>query len=195
MSKLLTSLFSARSRNSVLMVAVAALLLLLVAGNSFAVPDPLANWHWRSQGDDLYGVAYGNGKFVAVGGGGTVVTSPDMVRWTKQRITDVHAFNGVIYANSKFVAVADYGDVATSTDGPHGLCKTTGIDDNFTAVTYGNGKFVAVCDGGTIATSPDGVDMDRADKYRKSLLCSYIWKRKIRRRRVLYRHMDLVPTE
>jgi hypothetical protein len=34
------------------------------------------NWTLRNLGDSLNGVTYGNGTFVAVGGGGTILTSP-----------------------------------------------------------------------------------------------------------------------
>jgi hypothetical protein len=44
------------------------------------------NWTRRTSGtsNDLYGVTYGNGTFVAVGEGGTILTSPDGVTWTQR---------------------------------------------------------------------------------------------------------------
>jgi hypothetical protein len=42
------------------------------------------SWTQQTSGtrDDLNGVAYGNGLFVAVGDFGTILTSPDGVNWT-----------------------------------------------------------------------------------------------------------------
>jgi hypothetical protein len=43
------------------------------------------SWTARTSGTSnwlLFGVTYGNGLFVAVGDGGTILTSPDGVSWT-----------------------------------------------------------------------------------------------------------------
>ncbi|MGP1474440.1 MAG: WD40/YVTN/BNR-like repeat-containing protein [Treponema sp.] len=64
----------------------------------------------------LSGIAYGNDKWVAVGGEGTIITSPDGNTWTKQasptdkRLSDI-ATNGII-----FVAVGASGTVLSSAD-------------------------------------------------------------------------------
>jgi hypothetical protein len=45
---------------------------------SLSSADPLDNWHWRNplpQGNSLYGVTYGNGTFITVGGGGAILQS------------------------------------------------------------------------------------------------------------------------
>jgi hypothetical protein len=45
-----------------------------------------ATWTLRNLGQphNLFGVAYGNGLFVAVGNDGTILTSPDGVSWTQR---------------------------------------------------------------------------------------------------------------
>jgi hypothetical protein len=56
------------------------------------------------RGNDLRGVAYGNGLFVAVGDRGTILTSPDGVNWT-ERTSGTNWLFGVTYGNGTFVAV------------------------------------------------------------------------------------------
>ena len=74
--------------------------------------EPGATWTSRtSQGNALFGVAYVNGLFVAVGGysnslsfASVILTSPDGVSWTQQTSGGQPLF-GVAYGNGLFVAV------------------------------------------------------------------------------------------
>ena len=61
-------------------------------------------------------IAYGNGKYVAVGSNGYVTTSIDDVNWTtpKQIAGSSYTWNGIIYANGKFVACGEYSYIAVS---------------------------------------------------------------------------------
>jgi hypothetical protein len=68
----------------------------------------------RVPGKDLNAVAYGNGLFVAVGYGGTILTSPDGAGWTARTSGTSNALLGVAYGNGKFVAVGQYGIILTS---------------------------------------------------------------------------------
>jgi hypothetical protein len=47
-------------------------------------------------------VTYGNGTFVAVGTGGTILTSPDGVNWTERTSGTRNQLNGVTYGNGTF---------------------------------------------------------------------------------------------
>jgi len=52
---------------------------------------PLDVWHWRNpapQGNTLKGIAHGNGRFVAVGEGGTVLISSNGVDWQTLQSTN-----------------------------------------------------------------------------------------------------------
>jgi hypothetical protein len=59
-------------------------------------------------------VTYGNGLFVAVGEGGTILTSPDGVSWTRQTSGTYYPLHGVAYGNNTFVAVGEYSTILTS---------------------------------------------------------------------------------
>ena len=68
----------------------------------------------------LNGVAWDGRQYVAVGARGTVMTSPDLSRWTVQASGVDHTLRSVAASPSRFVAVGDNGSEAVvlgSTDG------------------------------------------------------------------------------
>jgi len=117
-------------------------------------------------------VAYGNGKFVAVGIGGQIVYSTNGVAWNAAtnngfRISDTN-IQGVSYGGGKFVAfgsrqvvsggVTTWNDIVYSSDGIRWTrADTTNFYEAVSSITYGNGKFVAVCKSGRLGYSLDGV--------------------------------------
>src|SRR5205807_461714 len=97
---------------------VSALLALLIFAE-VGRADPLDIWTWRNPfppAVSLSAVAYGNGQFVAVGFGGTILTSTDGVNWLLRQSGIQNYLKGVSYGNGQFVAVA-YGTILTSADG------------------------------------------------------------------------------
>ena len=71
-------------------------------------------WILRNPGFGAFdGVAYGNGRFVAVGIG-DIFTSPDGVNWTARTSVTSNYLNGVTYGNGRFVAVGNFGTILTS---------------------------------------------------------------------------------
>jgi hypothetical protein len=137
-------------------------------------PNPLDNWQ-RLSGPpltDIHGLAYGNGRYVAIGGGsewwlppelrGSVATSTDGASWVKQFPITSECLNDVAFGNGTFVVVGKNGTVFTSTNGlaweaqtltPEGLPDLHGI-------AFDQGIFVAVSGdaNGSIWTSADGCD-------------------------------------
>lgn len=148
-------------RVSILLVLISCLAGLLSAcgggsgGSSESVAQlplasPLDTWHLRNplpQGNDLTGVTYGNGIFVAVGEYGTILTSPDGVSWTARSSGTGHGLNGITYGNGLYVAVGD-DTVVTSPDSVNWTVSSADVPAlGFSQITYGNGIFVLV--GGT----------------------------------------------
>jgi outer membrane protein assembly factor BamB len=120
--------------------------------------DPMSNWRWRNplpDGNDLNGLAYGNGKFVAVGSYGRIYTSTDKITWTKMSISNAPNLNDVAFGNGIFVTVGG-GKITYSTDG-----LNWGKQSNNWAsgVTFANGLFVAV-GGDYIYTTSDGFTLN-----------------------------------
>ena len=113
--------------------------------------------------DELYGIAHGGGKFVAVGENGTILTSSDGETWTTPRTGFLANFSGVAHGSGQFVAVAG-STIYTSSDGAAWTKQRKGSGiraENYTnhrlnTVSYINNKFFALGDQGTILTSSNG---------------------------------------
>ncbi len=131
----------------------------LILAPAPACADALDIWDVRSSGttSDLYNIAYGGGKFVAVGGNGSIATSADGAAWTSQSLNGGVALCGVTYGNGTFVASGHAGTIVTSPDGSAWTSRTTPTSAILYCAAYGNSTFVAVGVGGTIISSSDGV--------------------------------------
>lgn len=152
---------------------MAILLLLLRVG------ELEASWQWRSplpQGNDLYALTYADGRFVAVGDCGAILTSSNAVGWAVHSLEQEFSLCGVAYGNGKLVAVGQgYWDTTNSSPGLDVILASpdatnwtphpTGQTNFLRSVAFGNGLFVAVGSSwgyywpptNTILTSPDGV--------------------------------------
>ncbi|HEV2207549.1 MAG TPA: hypothetical protein VG167_02165 [Verrucomicrobiae bacterium] len=121
---------------------------------------PADHWHWRSPApfaDRMLSVAFGAGKFVAVGDDGVVHLSADGSAWDEGSRPINETLFQVTYANNQFVAVGAAGAIVTSPDGFTWTRRTSAITNTLLAVTYGNGKYLACGEAGQIALSVDGV--------------------------------------
>ncbi|WP_334147222.1 WD40/YVTN/BNR-like repeat-containing protein [Hyphomicrobium sp.] len=98
-------------------------------------------------------ITFGNGLFVAVGGGGAtrVATSTDGATWTPQTATELNNWTSVTYGNGLFVAVAGDGAnrVMTSPDGIDWTPMAAAEANDWASVAFGAGRFVAVSGNGT----------------------------------------------
>jgi alpha-tubulin suppressor-like RCC1 family protein len=108
----------------------------------------------------MYGVTYGDNKFVAVGGEGMSMSSTDGINWTSHSYDiPVGRYTDVAYGNGTFVAVNDEYNVnekvATSTDGATWTPRTASLNYDFYSVAYGSSSFVAVGYNGAIMRSTD----------------------------------------
>lgn len=110
-----------------------------------------------STGSILRGVAYGAGLYVAVGDGGTIITSVDGNYWTPHATGTSDSLSAIVYAAGKFVVVGGK-TTLTSTDGLTWNKKQITFVDDLEGLAYGNGVFVAVGINANIITSPDGVN-------------------------------------
>ena len=139
-------------------IGLVSSLFLLLFMSQTVYADYFEVWHPRASttGEDLRGVTYGEGMFVAVGGLGTIITSPNGTAWTSQTSTATHNLQGVTHGKGIFVAVGLQGTIFTSPDGTTWTEQTSGSTMDLFSVTYGEGIFVAVGESGTILTSPDG---------------------------------------
>jgi photosystem II stability/assembly factor-like uncharacterized protein len=106
----------------------------------------------------LYNVVWSGTQFVAVGGSGTILTSPDGVTWTSQNSNIANDLFGVTWSGTQFVAVGGSGTILTSPDGVTWTSQNSNTAKNdLFDVTWAGTQFVAVGGSGNIVTSPDGV--------------------------------------
>ena len=140
-------------------LARSSLLLLFVCVAIRSFGDALDNWAWRSplpQGNDLNGVAYGDGQFVAVGNARTILRSPDGQAWEVVSQTAGRNLLSATYGQGTFVIVGDSGAVLTSADGVQWISRASGVGSDLRVASYLNGVFVAAGRAGAIITSSDG---------------------------------------
>jgi hypothetical protein len=105
------------------------------------------------------GIAFGNGRFVAVGDDGKMAASTDGATWTavSNNTFGTDYIYAIVWGKDKFVAGGAGGKMAYSTDGITWTAvenSTFGRRD-ISAIAWGNDTFVAVGGGG--AYSADGV--------------------------------------
>lgn len=123
-------------------------------------------WFHHSAGGtsyDLEGVAFGNGRFVAVGPGGTVLYSDNGAGWTEAvPASDAGDYlMDAAWGLPVWTAVGSYGTVWYSVDGAqtwqYGNCTATSF--SFSDVLYAGDKFMAV----GYNTSGEGAVIESAD--------------------------------
>jgi hypothetical protein len=131
----------------------------------------LDRWQWRlpkPQGSRLFDVARGNGRFVAAGKAGNLITSPDGHNWRNTTVETDADFRIVVFGNGVFLAAGSFYEPLIHTNVSkfyddyynHSLKDFAGIvlvssngidwspsiipeDNYFTELTFGNGVFVA----------------------------------------------------
>lgn len=95
-------------------------------------------------------IAYGNGKYVAVGYNGYTTSSTDGISWTTPKQVGTDDWMGITFGIGRFMAVGKNGYVTSSTDGISWSVPTQpGGDRSYIATTFGDGKFVTLCTGGS----------------------------------------------
>jgi len=130
----------------------------------------VTNWFKQSWTNSatraIYGLAFGEGLFVAVTERSGVWTSPDGTNWVR-RLFDAGSsshLNGITFVEGiGFVAVGSAGKVLASTNGMDWVTNTSPTTTSLNAITYGTngsgeGIFVAVGSSGLVLTSPDAVN-------------------------------------
>lgn len=125
-----------------------------------------AAYNTISPAAQINAVAYGAGKFIAVGQGGAVYLSGDGgMTWTRQA-GGTGNWKAAIYANGLFVIIGDQNSCMTSPDGVTWTNRAIPVTGGpaWSSITFGAGLFVAIAGGynftacDVIATSPDGIN-------------------------------------
>lgn len=137
-----------------------------VAEVTVRVADSLDRWHWRGplpQGNDLLDVAFGAGRFVAVGSRGATVISTDGVDWVDaHRVGYAEDRRRIAFGNGIFVVIED-GTLSASPDGVdwHAINVGLGVELSASGLAFGNGRFVAVLSDASVMVSTNGFAWER----------------------------------
>jgi hypothetical protein len=99
-------------------------------------------------------VAFGSGRFVAVGYNANVYGSDDGITWAPLNIPGVFSGSDVVYGNGRFVLTPGNGDILTSADGIHWQTTASGVIGH--SLRFGNGQYFLIADN-SVAASPDAI--------------------------------------
>ncbi len=105
---------------------------------------------------NLNGVAAG-GVAVAVGDGGTIISSTDAAAWTPQTSGVTTRLNAITVGSGLFVVVGDGGVILRSSNGTSWEASTSGTTQDLVSVTSLGATLVALGNNGTLLTSADGI--------------------------------------
>lgn len=123
------------------------------------------------------GIAYGNGKYVAIGSDifdnkGFIATSINGESWSLLQTDFSTRLSDIAYGNGKFVVVAD-NSALVSTNGESWVTESITSGGNYIhGIIYGNGKFVAVGESGVVATSINGASWESQSAVTSKILTS-----------------------
>lgn len=132
-----------------------------VYDRGIALTNGIATWTSQTSGfgaNGIFGLAFGNSIYIAVGDAGTLYTSPDKVTWTSRTSGfGASRIYGVAFGNGLFVAVGAAGKLFTSTDGITWTTRTStfGATD-ILCVAYVNSLWIIGGASGTLASSTNG---------------------------------------
>lgn len=152
-----------------------------VSNSAIYYSTDMVNWNICKEmeyGYYMYGLAYGNNTFVAVGGDmfsmRVIYYSTDGDNWIEASEYDStgKALWEVAYGNGKFVTISDNGETWCSTDGINWIFGDIDASGDTWAITYGKGKFVVV--GYHIHYSTDGINWTKAADIDEDLPLYYI---------------------
>jgi len=100
-----------------------------------------------------------NGVFIAVGNGGSIITSQDGINWTVRNSGTTDNLNSIAYNNGVYVAVGAGGRIVRSTDGINWSSATvSGISVSLTDIATDSNIFIAVATDGYTTRSTDGIN-------------------------------------
>lgn len=111
----------------------------------------------------LFGIAFGDGVYVACGESGEIQTSPDLTNWTRQTADASYADEFACAAHNgtdTFVVAGQNGGVQYSTDAGvtwNAVTLPGAYSGNLKAITWDGTRFVLVGASGGVFTSTDGI--------------------------------------
>lgn len=104
----------------------------------------------------FFGLKYLNGSFIATGGIGLIITSPDGDTWTAQTSGASIDLHDAAYMNGTYIVVGQSGTILTSTDLESWTSQTSGVTNTLLSVDTDGTNFIITGSSGIILTSSNG---------------------------------------
>ncbi len=123
----------------------------------------------------LTAVAYGQSRYVAVGPGSAIFTSPDGATWTSGTSNVVAGFSCIAAGPTAFVAATTGQAIYSSPTGTTWSQRVTGLGTAQRGAAYGNGRYVVVGDSGNLRHSSDGITWTAATSGVTTNLLAVSW--------------------
>ncbi|MEW6157794.1 MAG: hypothetical protein AB1813_10200 [Verrucomicrobiota bacterium] len=117
----------------------------------------------RRSNSELSSLAHGQGRYIAVGQTGLILSSPDGRNWIHEDSGTTASLRSVVFGQRLFVAVGNLGTILTSPNGQRWTLRGSKDYPCLASVVHAKGLFVAVGENGGIFTSPDGVKWSRRE--------------------------------
>ncbi len=89
-----------------------------------------------------------------MGGGGTILTSPDGITWTSRTSGTTQSLLAATWSGTQFCVVGGGGTILTSPDGITWTSRTSGTTQGLNAATHAENRFWAVGVVGALISSP-----------------------------------------
>ncbi len=121
--------------------------------------------HESNTAKDLFSVACGNGRFVAVGDK-TILYSDDGSTWRSAETVANAVLKGIKYEAGVFVAVGEMGTILFSADGIRWTFSSTGVDSTFSAICHSGRTFLLGGQDGAILQSAPIIGFNCAPRRR-----------------------------
>ena len=145
-------------------VARVGVCLLLVLSAAHA--QNAESWHFvnpQPVADPVFSMTWDGSRFVGLGSGGQVLTSPDGIAWSaRSEPLATFAIHSLVWNGSKYVGVGIFSTILTSPDAITWTVQQVPVAPSYTfwQVVWNDSRqqFVAVGDSGIILTSTNGSD-------------------------------------
>ena len=106
---------------------------------------------------NLYGVAWANGRWVACGAGGILLSSPTSSQWTPLNPATTRTLLSVDASPDRWIATGEGGTLLSSPDGVSWVPVASPTTRSLARGRWLGGRFGVVGESGTVLTSLDGI--------------------------------------
>ncbi|MBF0266546.1 MAG: hypothetical protein HQL46_14875 [Gammaproteobacteria bacterium] len=122
-----------------------------------------SDWQWSNpspQGKTLRHVIWSNEQrqYVAVGEGGTIMTSDNGDNWQVQPLLHNETINAIVWNGQQYIAVYEDGTIISSANGINWSKQNSPVKNSLKSIIWTGDKYIAVGGDGVIISSDNGIN-------------------------------------